>query len=74
MALPDILKTDFSGGQHLAYINLGETNSQPAWTVAWSAPVPIGGDPLAANINLQTTGEIGPFGRYGWGRARRFGL
>jgi RHS repeat-associated protein len=53
--LPDILKTDANGGQHTAFLNNGELRTSTGSLIQWSGPVPVGGDPLAQAVNLQTT-------------------
>jgi RHS repeat-associated protein len=56
--LPDILKTDPGGGPHFVFLNLGESNSPAGPVLQWTGPIPVGGDPLAANVNLESTTDV----------------
>jgi RHS repeat-associated protein len=50
--LPDILKTDADGGSHAVYLNRGETLQGGQRYINWSAPITVGGDPLAQMYTL----------------------
>jgi RHS repeat-associated protein len=56
--LPDILKTDLNGGQHTAYLNGGELAAGNGSVIQWSTNVPLGGDPLAQQVNLQSSTPV----------------
>lgn len=53
--LPDILKTDPSGGQQTVYLNQGSTNIHGTTFSLWSGPKPIQGNALAWNFALSQT-------------------
>ncbi len=50
--LPDILKTDPSGGQQTVYLNQGSTNVNGKTFSLWSGPTPVHGTGLAWNFAL----------------------
>jgi RHS repeat-associated protein len=53
--IPDILKTERWSGAHLAFINLGESQTNDTRVIRWSAPTEIASsDGLAPNINLES--------------------
>ena len=56
--LPDILKTDFSGGQHTAFINEGEVATNGKRAIRWRSATEIGGEQLAWNINLKSPDRV----------------
>jgi hypothetical protein len=52
--LPDILKTEQSGGSHTAYLNIGETQAGGGRAIAWGAATSVASaDGLAWNIDLE---------------------
>jgi len=53
--LPDILKTEQFGGQHIAYLNMGENNESNTRSIQWNNAQYFSGDPKAQNINLQNS-------------------
>ena len=56
--LPDVLMTFPDGSPHRACINQGQILTNGIREIRWSAPVEIGGDPLAANFNLASGTQI----------------
>lgn len=51
--LPDLLKTDFSGTPHQAFLNLGQiTFTDGRRLIRWSSPAELGGDERAWNVSL----------------------
>ncbi len=58
-SLPDILKTEAGGGQHIAYLNQGELDTAGGRFIVWSAPTNVASaDGLAYNVDLQNTTDI----------------
>jgi YD repeat-containing protein len=58
-SLPDILKTEAGGGQHIAYLNQGELDTAGGRFIVWSAPTNVASaDGLAYNVDLQNTNDI----------------
>jgi YD repeat-containing protein len=58
-SLPDILKTQAGGGQHIAYLNQGELETAGGRFIVWSAPTNVASaDGLAHNVELQNTTDI----------------
>jgi RHS repeat-associated protein len=59
-ALPDLLKTDQSGGTHTGFLNLGESGPANDRDISWSdANNILSDDGLAWNINLESTETVG---------------
>lgn len=56
--LPDILVTNPSGGEHRAYLNLGESTGQDGRVINWSSPQPVGGDGRTYTVDLANENEI----------------
>ena len=56
--LPDILKTDYSGGQHTAFINEGEVLADGNRAIRWRSATEVGGEQLAWNINLKSPDKV----------------
>jgi RHS repeat-associated protein len=52
-SLPDILKTDYPGGRHTAYVNLGMHNSPAGRSILWDNGQVVGAaDGFASNLTL----------------------
>lgn len=57
--LPDILKTEFSGGAHSGFLNLGEVETPVGRTIRWQAAAEVSSaDGLAWNVNLQSPATV----------------
>ncbi|MCD6581487.1 MAG: VCBS repeat-containing protein [Desulfuromusa sp.] len=52
--LPDMLHTDYAGGQHLAYLNQGQVSDGDRHVIRWSAPTGITSSDQLTNL-LQLT-------------------
>ncbi|MBI2927403.1 MAG: VCBS repeat-containing protein [Verrucomicrobia bacterium] len=57
--LPDILKTESSGGAHTGFLNSGEVLAAEGQAIKWSEATEVASiDGLAWNVNLQSSADI----------------
>jgi RHS repeat-associated protein len=57
--LPDILNTEFGGGAHSGFLNLGETDTPTGRAIRWRAAADVASaDGLAWNLNLQSPATV----------------